>query len=137
MQQLILTKGLPASGKSTWAKAWVLEAPKDRIRVCRDDIRRMLGPYWVPEREHLVSIIEKQCIFDALQNKYSVVIDATNFRPPVDGKYLTEIYNCEYILKDFTDVPLELCIERDKLRPGDQRVGEEVIMNFYNKYLNK
>lgn len=39
--------------------------------------------------------------------------------------------------KDFTDVPVETCIERDKLRPGDESIGEAVIMNFYNKYLKK
>jgi predicted kinase len=48
MQQLIICVGLPASGKSTFSKSWVLEDPKTRVRVCRDDIRRMLGLYWVP-----------------------------------------------------------------------------------------
>jgi predicted kinase len=133
MQQIILTKGLPASGKSTFAKAWVLEDPKTRIRVNRDDIRRMLGPYWVPSREVLVTLIEKQCIFSALEQKYSVIVDATNFKPPVT-KELADIYNCEWIIKDFTDVPIETCIERDKNRPKEEQVGEEVIRNMALKY---
>lgn len=42
--------GLPASGKSTWAKQWVLEDPEHRVRINQDDIRLMLGKYWVPKR---------------------------------------------------------------------------------------
>ncbi len=135
--QLIICKGLPASGKSTFARAWVLEDPNERVRICRDDIRRMLGKYWVPQREHLVSIIEKQMIFSAMENKYSVVVDATNFKPPVLGAELAEIYDYEFILKDFTDVPPEVCIIRDSLRPSEEQVGEDVINRMFNKYLKK
>lgn len=136
MQQLLVLKGLPGSGKSTFARKWVLEDPEHRIRVNRDDIRRMLGPYWIPSRENLVTLIEKQSIFSALEQKYSVIVDATNFRPPVI-KELADIYNCEWVVKDFTDVPIETCIERDKNRPVEEQVGEEVIRNMYNKYLKK
>lgn len=135
MQQLIICRGLPASGKSTFAKAWVLEDPKNRIRVNRDDIRRMLGPYWVPSRENLVSVIEKKCIFMALEQEYSVVVDATNFRPPVLPE-TADIYKCEWLVKDFTDVSVEECIERDSKRPKEEQVGAEVIINMAKKYLN-
>lgn len=45
MSKLIITRGLPASGKSTWAKQWVLEDPEHRVRINQDDIRLMLGKY--------------------------------------------------------------------------------------------
>lgn len=54
MSKLIITRGLPASGKSTWAKQWVLEDPEHRVRINQDDIRLMLGKYWVPKRESLL-----------------------------------------------------------------------------------
>jgi predicted kinase len=57
MSKLFITVGLPASGKSTYSKKWVEESPKTRVRVNRDDIRRMLGPYWIPTRESLVTLI--------------------------------------------------------------------------------
>ena len=41
MSKLIITRGLPASGKSTWAKQWVLEDPEHRVRINQDDIRLM------------------------------------------------------------------------------------------------
>jgi predicted kinase len=43
MGKLILTRGVPASGKSTWAKAWVEEDPLNRVRVNRDNLRWTLS----------------------------------------------------------------------------------------------
>lgn len=130
--KLIILRGLPASGKSTFAKAWVEKNPKERVRVNRDDIRRQLGPYWIPSREDLVTVIEKLMVYNALKYGYNVVLDATNFHPVDWGNQLGSLdFKIEY--KDFTNVPLETCIERDKNRI--ESVGEEVIMRMYNKYL--
>lgn len=146
MQQLIICRGLPASGKSTFAKAWVLEDPEHRVRVNRDDIRRMLGPYWIPSREDLVTDLEKMSTIKALSRKYSVIIDATNFRSHwLDAVNLAEMFpdktwfglQVQVVIKDFTDVSIETCIERDNLRSKEEQVGEEVIRNMYNKYLKK
>lgn len=138
MQQLVICRGLPASGKSTFAKAWVLEDPKHRVRINRDDIRRMLGPYWVPTREDLVTQIERDCVVDGILNGYDVVLDATNFKIIGLLEYLVhnsmgKEFKLEY--KDFTDVSLEECIARDAFRDKEEQVGEEVIRNMYNKYL--
>ncbi len=130
-QELIITKGLPGSGKTTWAKAWVLEDPKNRVRVNRDDIRHMLGPYWVPSREQLVSKMEESMILHGLIYRYSVVVDATNFKFDV-SRYSND--KLKLVHQDFTDVPLETCIERDAKR-GVGMVGKKVIEDMYNKYL--
>jgi len=42
MKKVILTKGLPSSGKSTWAKALVDESPNSYKRINNDDLRKML-----------------------------------------------------------------------------------------------
>lgn len=39
MNTLTITRGLPGSGKSTWAKAWTAADPTCRARVNRDDLR--------------------------------------------------------------------------------------------------
>ena len=54
MKRIILTRGIPASGKSTWAKQEVLKDPEHSIRINRDDLRNMSGKYWVPAREHYI-----------------------------------------------------------------------------------
>ena len=138
MSKLIITRGLPASGKSTWAKKWVLEDPEHRVRINQDDIRLMLGKYWVPSREKLVQEIQFNAIIEALNREFDVVIDNTNLNNKVLDQFnrlikTFEDYEIEY--KDFFDTPLSVCIERDKNR--DLQVTEKVIRSFYNNYKDK
>ena len=138
MSKLIITRGLPASGKSTWAKQWVLEDPEHRVRINQDDIRLMLGKYWVPSREKLVQEIQFNAIIEALNREFDVVIDNTNLNNKVLDQFnhlirTFEDYEIEY--KDFFDTPLSVCIERDKNR--DLQVTEKVIRSFYNNYKDK
>ena len=138
MSKLIITRGIPASGKSTWAKQWVLEDPEHRVRINQDDIRLMLGKYWVPSREKLVQEIQFNAIIEALNREFDVVIDNTNLNNKVLDQFnrlirTFEDYEIEY--KDFFDTPLSVCIERDKNR--DLQVTEKVIRSFYNNYKDK
>lgn len=138
MSKLIICRGLPASGKSTWAKQWVLEDPEHRIRVNQDDIRLMLGKYWVPSREKLVQEIQFDVIVEALSRGFDVVIDNTNLNKKVlDGfnRLIKTFKDYEIEYKDFFDTPLSVCIERDKNR--DLQVTEKVIRGFYNNYKDK
>lgn len=141
MNKLIVCRGLPASGKTTWSRQWVNESPKERVRVNRDDIRNMLGPYWVPQREDLVTHIENKCLIEAITDGFNVVLDSTNLRgierflnlENYDGITLRNVESIDFIKKDFTDVPIDVCIQRDAQR-DEGHVGEEVIRNMANKY---
>lgn len=138
MSKLIICRGLPASGKSTWAKQWVLEDPEHRVRINQDDIRLMLGKYWVPSREKLVQEIQFDAVVEALSKEFDVVIDNTNLNKKVlDGfdRLIKTFEDYEIEYKDFFDTPLSVCIERDKNR--DLQVTEKVIRNFYNNYKDK
>lgn len=138
MSKLIICRGLPASGKSTWAKQWVLEDLEHRVRINQDDIRLMLGKYWVPSREKLVQEIQFDAVVEALSKEFDVVIDNTNLNKKVlDGfdRLIKTFENYEIEYKDFFDTPLSVCIERDKNR--DLQVTEKVIRNFYNNYKDK
>lgn len=138
MSKLIICRGLPASGKSTWAKQWVLEDPEHRVRINQDDIRLMLGKYWVPSREKLVQEIQFDAVVEALSKEFDVVIDNTNLNKKVlDGfnRLIKTFENYEIEYKDFFDTPLSVCIERDKNR--DLQVTEKVIRSFYNNYKDK
>lgn len=130
---LLVLQGIPASGKSTWAREWVNEKPKERVIVNRDSIRRMLGPYWVPSREQLVSYIELDMIYASLEKGYDVCIDATNLNPKTIKQWedVAEYYEVYIEFKKF-DIDLETALDRDKNR--EFPVGEEVVKNFYKKY---
>ena len=135
MNKLIICRGIPASGKTFWAKQWVLEDPEHRVRINQDDIRLMLGKYWVSSREELVQHIQKEALIEALERGYDIVIDNTNLNKKVLDFYRALVIDhgnhaIEY--KDFFDTPLSVCIERDKNR--DVQVSEKIIRNFYNNY---
>ena len=142
MPKIILCRGIQGSGKTTWAKKWAEEDSEHRVRWSDDDFRRMLGKYWVPKREVIISSTELHFINAAMYRGYDIVIDNMNLNPKYYEfiKKMIEDFNYmvtdseQYILefKDFFDVSLEECIERDSKRPNP--IGEEVIKTTYEKY---
>ena len=80
-RKLILCRGIQASGKSPWAKAWAKEDPEHRVRFNNDDIRNMLGEYWVPNREGLVTELKHSFACEATRKGYNIVIDNMNLNP--------------------------------------------------------
>lgn len=133
MPRIILCRGIQGSGKSTWAKQWVLEDPEHRVRFNNDDIRNMLGKYWVPSREYLVQDLKTTCFISAASSQYDIVIDNMNLNPREieEWKRLASSYDYELEFKDFF-IPLEVCIERDSKR--ENPIGKEVIEATYQRY---
>lgn len=133
MNKLLILSGIPASGKSTFAKQWVEESPETRVIVNRDSIRRGLGVYWVPSREKLVTSIEQHSVWEALEMGYDVCLDATNLNKSFLNKWIeiADSINIPIEYKEFK-ISLEEALERDKTR--EFSVGEKVIKDFYNKY---
>lgn len=143
MLKLLVLQGLPASGKSTYAKKLCKDNPETWIRVCRDDIRNMLGTYWVPSREKLITYIEFNSVSDGLRNNYNVVLDATNLNQKHINKLIKYVkfaleFKLEIEYKEFK-IPLWKCVYRDWKRGlfGGRKVGYKVIKNFYKKYYVK
>lgn len=135
---LTITIGLPGSGKTTWAKE---EAARTGAElVSRDDIRRMLRVNWPhgdAALENIVSLIQKETLEILLNTGRSVILHNTTLDDKV-LKYLCDIgeaYGAEIKIKDFRDVPLTTCIDRDGKRPEKERVGGEVIMRMWARYL--
>lgn len=144
MKRIILTRGIPASGKSTWAKQEVLKDPEHSIRINRDDLRNMCGKYWVPAREHYIEACKGLILISAMNFQFdTIIIYGMNLNPKESGKLKGEIAMVndafksgqdKYVvkIKDFTDVPLDVCLERDSKR--ENPIGEDVIRGIFNKY---
>lgn len=136
--KIIVCQGLPASGKSKWAKDFV-KNNKGWLRINNDEFRYMFfnrqfdkgDTNFIDEARDL--LIEHFMKY----NLTSLIVDNTNLSPKRIKEYqdLAMGYGYDFEVKSFTDVPLKLCIERDKYR--ENSVGEKVIRQMYNQFLKK
>lgn len=136
MSNLLILRGIPASGKSTFAREWVAESPETRVRINRDDIRfQLFGKYWGVD-EGAVTMMQDAMLRSALR-KRDVVLDNTNLKAR-DVKSVLKIATetgAEVEFKDFL-ISLDEALLRDGAREARQQraVGDEVILSFYNRY---
>lgn len=135
--KVTFTKGIQASGKTTWAKQFC-EQNQNWVRVNRDTLRHMRGKYWLPKQEKLISKWEQCLVLGALEDGKSVIIDATNLNPKYYNS-LKSVILAEFpdtkIESKFFEVSLEEAIRRDLKR--ENSVGAEIITKFYNTYIKK
>ena len=135
MLKVILCKGLPGSGKSTWAKKLIDDHPGQYKRINKDDLRAMLdNGKFSKQNEDFVVAVRNQVLLMALENGKNVIIDDTNLHP-IHEQTIRELVKgiAEVIIQDFTNVPLETCIKRDLNRSAS--VGEKVIRDMYRQFL--
>lgn len=151
-RKLILCRGIQGSGKSFFARSWVLKDPEHRIRFNNDDIRNMMGKYWVPSRENIIKDLKIEFAKSCMKNGWDIVVDNMNLNPKevkfwedlvednnyavrVSGENPSFCYRTNYLyemeFKDFW-TPVEECIRRDKERPNP--IGEKVIKETWRKY---
>ena len=142
MNKLVMTKGLPASGKSTWCKEQIRGNEKNNAIINRDSLRKMFhDSYWFQDRsvrnitESMVSKASLLLAQLAIDEGKDVYIDETNLSPKSQKtwKNFAEENGLEFVIKDFTDVSLNECIQRDSAR--DRSVGADVIKAKYRQYI--
>lgn len=138
---LIICRGIQGSGKSTWAKQWCHEDPEHRVRFNNDDVRNMLGDYWVPDREKVVTATYNTVLAYSMEKGYNIVVDNMNLNPKTCAELEKMVkdfnenytydwkYEVEY--KDFF-IPVDECIRRDAMRPNP--IGEKVIRQTWKRY---
>lgn len=132
---VIFTKGIIASGKSTWAEKFV-EENQDFKRVNRDSIRKMLSNYTYDKaNEEIVTNIERDIILSLCNQGYNIIIDNQN----LDDKY---IKNYTSYIKDicYNDIHFEVkefpitlteAIERDSKR--EFPIGKKAIIDTWKR----
>lgn len=145
--KLIMTRGLPASGKTTWAKEQVLNGNGRVKRINKDDLRAMVDAgQWSKSNEKFILKLRDNFVFEALMAGYDVIVDDTNLAPKHEEQ-LRAIFktvesgswfpggesNMKFEIKDFTDVSLRTCIDRDSARPNS--VGEKTIKRMHRQFL--
>ena len=132
--KLLVLRGLPGSGKTTYAKTLI----PDYIRVSRDDYRNMMwdGKFSREKEDVLVDCMLLQ-VRSLLGRGFNVVLDNIHLDPQhIELAKTCLVPSMEnksefFEIKDFT-TSVEECIRRDKERGG--KVGEDVIRNLAKKW---
>lgn len=141
MTTLWITRGLPASGKTEWARAQVdARPPGEVLRLNRDDLRRMALPtgYHQPVdvAEARVTQMQHAALRTLLLAGFDVICDDTN----LDDIHIHALVNiarwasADVEIIDF-DVDVDECVRRDSNRNGVDRVGATVIRELHTQWL--
>ncbi|MCF6200508.1 MAG: metallophosphoesterase, partial [Hyphomicrobiaceae bacterium] len=141
MRHLILMRGAPGVGKSTFIRAQGLEG----YTVCPDEFRLRLGGI-VSRSDGSMTIshsfekrvwreVEEVLEFKMIQGQL-IVFDATfqqarDFNLPIK---LAERYGYKLHCIDFTNVPIEVALKRNQQRAAWKVVPEHVIHTAYERY---
>ena len=134
MPKVILTRGLPATGKTSWALGMIRNFPGRYKRVCKDDLRSMLdGGHWTRANEDFILKVRDELILRALAEGKNVIVDDTNFGPHEDHIRGLVKGNEVSVVEFGKDLSLEEIIANDLART--RSVGEKVIQEMYKKYV--
>lgn len=136
----IITIGVSASGKSTWAKEYALKN-KNTIITNRDDLRFSLtgAASWKEYRfdkrlEKTVTELQEATIRQAIAQKHDIIIADTNLNPVYRLKLheLLKAVGYTVEIKEFP-ITLEEAWKRDAARTNG--VGKDVIYKQYQQWL--
>lgn len=139
--QLIALRGLPASGKTSAARAWVRQNPEGRARVGRDALRDAL--YYERgvlsrTQEGVITDIQRGMVRELLRSGKDVVVDDLNLRLQYLKAWqrVAAEEGAEFTVLD-TDASVEKCIEWDKTRPKREQVGERFIRETAKRFKSR
>jgi predicted kinase len=141
MKKLIILRGLPASGKSTYAKSLLEDNLGMYKRLNKDELRQMLdNNHHTKSNEKFIERVRDMMLLEALKEGKHVVIDDTNLsdRPierlrQVVQNYCKTTGNQVQIEVKNIETTLQECLERDEKR--DKKVGKNVIMRMYKQHI--
>lgn len=143
-KRFIICKGLPGSGKSTWAKEYA-KLNADAVRINNDELQLMMfGQAFKKNGGQDLRIARETLIAKFLsRGGVDIIVDNTNLHPDRATEYadmvanhnLTYPHKYTFSVQDFTDVPLSVCLQRNAGRPKESQVPEKVIWDMFEQYV--
>ena len=141
MRILLLLRGAPGCGKSTWVEenglnGYTLSADSIRL-LYQSPIMKADGTEGIsPDEDEAVWKILFKILRARMQNGEFTVVDATNSRTAEMKRYreMCDIYKYRIYCVDFTDVPPEEAKRRNGRRNPVKRVPDSVIDTMYARF---
>lgn len=131
MPTMIVTRGLPASGKTTWANNFIKEN-KGYINLNRDDFRKMIygdNYKYSKQKEKFVTDLQMTSLLEAIKQNKNVIISDTNLNDKVfdtfknlakEHKYHFEIHDTFWVF----------CLNYNKINKSPKSIIIEDIFNI-------
>lgn len=141
MRVLILLRGAPGCGKTTWIennglKPYSLSADDLRL-MCQSPILGVDGSYGISQNnDKTVWEILFQLLEARMQRGELTVIDATNSKTSEMNRYktLASEYRYRIVLVDMTNIPIDVCKKQNAMRPQYKQVPDDVIERIYSRF---
>ena len=138
---LVITVGLPGSGKSTAARQWAAADPDHRIVIARDAMRRMIGcmPVGSSAQEAAIQTMMRASVEALLRGGWDVLVDSTNLQAGLvrGWRDLAASRATRMEIMDLTHVGPEECIVRNAARvaAGGRDVEPAVIWEMWHQWM--
>ena len=129
VKTLILLSGIPGSGKSTWARAYLKDHQNTHI-VSSDGIRlRLFGAFQAFHDEKLVWKTFLEDINSHVQDEgdVTVIADSTNLTNAYRRHYFEKTSGFDRHIIVIFDAEFPLCETRNKMRSRDKVVSDEAM----------
>ena len=143
MRSLCLLRGSPGAGKSWYIKEHNLEnytLSPDNIRVlCSSLELQATGDFKISQESKNEQVVW-DILFKLLEHRMErgefTVIDATCSKTSDINRYkqLADQYRYRVYVIDFSDIPLEICLKQNKMRPEWKQVPNESIRKIYARF---
>lgn len=134
--KIYMVCGIPGAGKSTW-----LKKHGNGLVVSRDEIRfKLLGEndeYFSKEKDVFEEYVNTIQTLININHKGRIYMDATHLNPISRKKVMSrlKLKKGNELYAIYFDVPLEVCLERNKKRTGRSYVPEDVIKDFHRNFI--
>lgn len=141
MRVLLLLRGSPGCGKSTWIeqnglKPYALSADDLRLLYASPRMSVSGGEEITQQNDHIVWGTLFKILETRMQNGEFTVIDATNSKTSEMNRYkeLCDSYKYRIYCVDFTSIPIDVVKQRNKMRLPVKQVPEDVIDKMYSRF---
>ncbi len=136
MNTILMTKGIPASGKTTWTLNEMRKNPNKYKRVNKDLFREMIDAgLHDRNNEDFILKIRDYAVESALLKKHDVIVDDTNFSDKHFNAMCKIAKSIEDVLvqEKYFECSLKEALDRNSKR--ENKVPEHVIENMYVKHI--